>query len=157
MVDTPDLFDGERAVLDQLRLVAVRVAVVDDLDDDLFARVAILNLERQHATDQGKERGGMFPGLLGQISDHAFFAPGFFGGLDDRVFKQTVDPVGDARLASWTGFATADLIKALGVFPVCFSMPGTCDLVPLIAVVLDNERYYILDTCRESPQIPRVP
>ena len=45
-------------VLDQLRLVAVRVgAAVHDLDDDLFARVAALNLERQHATDQGKERG----------------------------------------------------------------------------------------------------
>jgi hypothetical protein len=75
MVDTPDLFDGERAVLDQLRLVAVRVAVVDDLDDDLFARVAILNLERQHATDQGKERCGMLFGLLGEISDHSFLAP----------------------------------------------------------------------------------
>ena len=46
-----------------------------DLDDDLFARFAALNLERQHATDQGKERGGMLPGLLGEISDDAFPAP----------------------------------------------------------------------------------
>ena len=47
-----------------------------DLDDDLFARVATLNLERQHATDQGKERGsGMFPGLQGEISDDAFPSP----------------------------------------------------------------------------------
>ena len=69
-------------VLDQLRLVAVRVAAaLHDLDDDLFARVATLHLQRQHATEQGKERGGMFPGLLGEISDDAFPAPSFFGGL----------------------------------------------------------------------------
>ena len=73
-------------VLDQLRLVAVRVAAaVHDLDDDLFARVATLNLERQHATDQGKERGGMFPGLQGEISDDAFPAPSFFSGLEGRA------------------------------------------------------------------------
>jgi len=82
-------------VLDQLRLVAVRAAaVVHDLDDDLFARVAALDLERQHATDQGKERGGMFLGLLGEISDDASLAPGFFGGLDDRVLEQPVGLVG---------------------------------------------------------------
>ena len=49
LVDTPDLFDGGRAVLDQLRLVAVRVAVVHDFHDDLLARVAALSLERQRA------------------------------------------------------------------------------------------------------------
>ena len=43
-------------VLDQLRLVAVRVAaVVHDLDDDLFARAAALHLQRQHATDRMRE------------------------------------------------------------------------------------------------------
>jgi hypothetical protein len=115
-------------MIDQLRLVAVRVgAAVHDLDDDLFARVATLHLQRQHATDQGKERGGMFPGLLGEISDDAFPAPGYFGGLDDRVLEQPIGLVGDARLAPWTGLATADLIKALGVFPVTFSMSGTCN------------------------------
>jgi hypothetical protein len=99
-------------VLDQLRLVA---GPVHDFDDDLFARVATLHLQRQHATDQGKERGGMFPGLQGEISDDAFPAPGLFGGLDDRVLEQPVGLVGNARLAPWTGFATADLIRALGV------------------------------------------
>ena len=43
--------------------------------------------------------------------------PAFFGGLDDRVLEQPVGLVGDARLAPWTGFATADLIRALRVFP----------------------------------------
>ena len=91
-------------VLDQLRLVMVRVAaVVHDLDDDRFRRTAILRLQRQHATDQAKERGGMFLGLLGEISDDAFLAPGFFGGLDDRVPEQPVRLVGDARLAPGPG------------------------------------------------------
>jgi hypothetical protein len=66
----------------------------------------------------------MFLGLLGEISDHAFLAPRFFGGLDDRILEQPGGLVGDARLAPWTGFATADLIEALGVFPCLFFDAG---------------------------------
>ena len=62
----------------------------------------------------------MFPGLQFEISDDAFPAPGLFGSLDDRVPEQPVGLVGDARLAPRTGFATADLIRALGVFPCYF-------------------------------------
>ena len=107
-------------VLDQLRHTVRVVAVVHDLDNDRFRRTAILRLHRQHATDQAKERGGMFLGLLGQIADDAVPAPSFFGGLDDRVPEQPVRLVGDARLAPRTGFATTDLIRALGVFPCYF-------------------------------------
>jgi hypothetical protein len=32
----------------------------------------------------------MFLGLLGEISDDAFLAPGLFGGPDDRVLEQPV-------------------------------------------------------------------
>ena len=45
-------------MLDQLRLVAVRVAgPVQDLDDELFARVTALKLQRQHVADRMREPG----------------------------------------------------------------------------------------------------
>ena len=76
----------------------------------------------------------MFLGLLGEISDDAFPAPSFFGGLDDRVLEQPVGLVGDARLAPWTGFAAADLIRALGVFPCYFF--NVRHLQPLLSTAL---------------------
>jgi hypothetical protein len=46
---------------------AAAPTAVLDLDATICSLTA-LNLERRHVTDQGNERGGIFPGLLGEMS-----------------------------------------------------------------------------------------
>jgi hypothetical protein len=79
-------------VLDQLRLVAVGVAAVHDLDDDLFARdgPAPATAARDRS-GQEKRRDASWP-AGSDIRPPA----SFFGALDDRVLEQPVGFVGDA-------------------------------------------------------------